>query len=408
MRRRTMNLTDELNWRGFVNQTTLKDINVLNEQKLTFYWGVDPSGDSMHIGHLAMAIMVKHFIAAGHKPILLVGGATGLIGDPDGKSQERELKSREEIETNKQAIIAQYNKIFGSEPQVVDNLDWFSQINYIDFLRDYGKHFSLTQLLDRDFIKSRTGEGGSGISYAEFSYSLIQGYDFLHLMRSCGVTLQISGSDQWGNALSGVELIRKVEGKEAHVFTAPLIIDKTTGKKFGKSEAGAIWLDEKKTSVYQFYQFWLNIDDNSAIDYLKIYTPLSREQVERLARDSISSPSDRAAQKALAFEVTQLVHGRERAESAQKVTEALFGDNSSISQLDHDQLELLSNEIPTVGFGSLSDRLVEKGIVDSKGECRRLIEGGAISVNGEKIDQDIEISEISLVKKGKNTFVLVR
>ncbi len=404
-----MNLSDELQWRGFVNQTTLKDLNVLNEQKLTFYWGVDPSSDSMTIGNLAAAMMVRQFIKAGHKAVLLVGGATGLIGDPDGKAQERDLKTREDIERNKQAIIAQYQKVFdGLDFEVVDNHDWFKEINYVDFLRDYGKHFSMTQLLDRDFIKSRIGEGGSGISYAEFSYSLIQGYDFLHLYREKGVTLQVAGSDQWGNSLAGVELIRKLENESAHVYTTPLIINKTTGEKFGKSEAGAVWLDENKTSVFQFYQFWLNVDDNGVVDYLKVYTPLTHDQIEQLGRESISSPSERAAQKALALEVTKLVHGVERAESAKKVTEVLFGDNSNVSQLDHDQLELLSNEIPTVAFGNLSDRLVEKGIVDSKGECRRLIEGGAISINGEKIDQDVAITAISLVKKGKNSFVLVR
>ena len=404
-----MNLSDELQWRGFVNQTTLKDLNVLNEQKLTFYWGVDPSSDSMTIGNLAAAMMVRQFIQAGHSAVLLVGGATGLIGDPDGKAQERDLKTREDIERNKQAIIAQYQKVFdGLDFEVVDNHDWFKEINYVDFLRDYGKHFSMTQLLDRDFIKSRIGEGGSGISYAEFSYSLIQGYDFLHLYREKGVTLQVAGSDQWGNSLAGVELIRKLENEAAHVYTTPLIINKTTGEKFGKSEAGAVWLDENKTSVFQFYQFWLNVDDNGVVDYLKVYTPLSHDQIEQLGRESISNPSERAAQKALAFEVTKLVHGVERAESAKKVTEVLFGDNSTVSQLDHDQLELLSNEIPTVAFGNLCDVLVEKGIIGSKGECRRLIEGGAISVNGEKIDHDIKITEISLVKKGKNSFVLVR
>lgn len=404
-----MNLSDELQWRGFVNQTTLKDINVLNEQKLTFYWGVDPSSDSMTIGNLAAAMMVRQFIKAGHKAVLLVGGATGLIGDPDGKKEERDLKTRKDVERNKQAIITQYQKVFeGLDFEVVDNNDWFKDINYVDFLRDYGKHFSMTQLLDRDFIKSRIGEGGSGISYAEFSYSLIQGYDFLHLFRDRGVTLQVAGSDQWGNALAGVELIRKLENTSAHVYTTPLIINKTTGEKFGKSEAGAVWLDEKKTSVFQFYQFWLNADDNGVVDYLKVYTPLSHDQIEQLGRENINSPSERTAQKALAFEVTKLVHGVERAESAKKVTEVLFGDNSNVSQLDHEQLELLSNEIPAATFGSLSDLLVEANIVDSKGECRRLIEGGAISVNGEKIDQDIEINEISLVKKGKNSFVLVR
>lgn len=404
-----MNLSDELQWRGFVNQTTLKDINVLNEQKLTFYWGVDPSSDSMTIGNLAAAMMVRQFIKAGHKAVLLVGGATGLIGDPDGKKEERDLKTRKDVERNKQAIITQYQKVFeGLDFEVVDNNDWFKDINYVDFLRDYGKHFSMTQLLDRDFIKSRIGEGGSGISYAEFSYSLIQGYDFLHLFRDRGVTLQVAGSDQWGNALAGVELIRKLENASAHVYTTPLIINKTTGEKFGKSEAGAVWLDEKKTSVFQFYQFWLNADDNGVVDYLKVYTPLSHDQIEQLGRENINSPSERTAQKALAFEVTKLVHGVERAESAKKVTEVLFGDNSNVSQLDHEQLELLSNEIPAATFGSLSDLLVEANIVDSKGECRRLIEGGAISVNGEKIDRDIEINEISLVKKGKNSFVLVR
>ncbi|MBI3494641.1 tyrosine--tRNA ligase [Candidatus Saccharibacteria bacterium] len=403
------NLTDELAWRGFKNQTTLKDLSVLDNQKITFYWGVDPSSDSMHIGHLAMAIMVRHFINAGHQPILLVGGATGLIGDPDGKTEERELKTVEEINHNKQAIVAQYHKIFdGVDFAVVDNYDWFKEIKFVDFLRDYGKNFSLTQLLDRDFVKSRTGEGGSGISYAEFSYSLIQGYDFLHLFREKGVTLQVAGSDQWGNSLSGVELIRKVEGKEAHVYTAPLIINKTTGKKFGKTEEGAVWLDEKKTSVYQFYQFWLNIDDNEAIDYLKIYTDLSRDQIERLGRESVSSPSERAAQKALAFEVTKLVHGRERAENVQKVTEVLFGDNSSVSQLDQNQLELLSGEIPTASFGNVGDRLVEAGLVSSKGEFRRLLEGGAITINGQRASEDSDVSEISLIKKGKNSFLLVR
>lgn len=404
-----MNLSKELAWRGFVNQTTLKDTSVLDNSKITFFLGVDPSADSMHIGHLAMAIMVKHFIKAGHKPILLIGGATGLIGDPDGKKEERELKPREEIEQNKRSIASQYHKIFeGFDFEVVDNYDWFKDIKYIDFLRDYGKYFSVTQLIDRDFVKSRTGEGGSGISYAEFSYSLIQGYDFLHLFREKGVTLQVSGADQWGNSLAGVELIRKVESKEAHVYTAPLIINKATGRKFGKTEDGTIWLDDKKTSVYQFYQFWLNVDDDDAIDYLKIFTLLPHDEIERLALETINTPSARSSQKALAFEVTKLVHGRERAENVRKVTEVLFGDNSAVDQLDQSQLDLLAQEIPSISFGTLSEKLTEAGIVESKGECRRLIEGGAISVNGEKVTEDKDITSISLVKKGKNTFVLVR
>jgi len=327
-----MNLTDELKWRGFVNQTTIKDISKLDNEKLTFYWGVDPSSDSMTVGNLAAAMMVRQFIQAGHKAVLLVGGATGLIGDPDGKNQERDLKTREEVESNKNAIVSQYKTVFeGLDFEVVDNNEWFSHINYVDFLRDYGKHFSMTQLLDRDFVKSRIGEGGSGISYAEFSYSLIQGYDFLHLFREKGVTLQVSGADQWGNSLAGVELIRKIENKSADVYTTPIIINKSTGQKFGKSEAGAVWLDEKKTSVYQFYQFWLNVDDDGVIDYLKIYTLLSREQIDRLGVESVNNPSERAAQKALAYEVAKLVHGSERADSAKKVTEVLFGNNSDVN-----------------------------------------------------------------------------
>ncbi len=404
-----MSLSEDLKWRGFVNQTTIKDISKLDDEKLTFYWGVDPSSDSMTVGNLAAAMMVRQFMNAGHKAILLIGGATGLIGDPDGKNQERDLKPREEIEANKKAIVSQYSKIFeGLDFEVVDNYDWFKDIKYVDFLRDYGKHFSMTQLLDRDFVKSRIGEGGSGISYAEFSYSLIQGYDFLHLFREKGVTLQVSGSDQWGNSLAGVELIRKIENQSADVYTTPIIINKYTGQKFGKSEEGAIWLDDKKTSVYRFYQFWLNVDDDGVIDYLRVYTLLSREQIDRLGVESVSNPSDRAAQKTLAFEVTKLVHGSDRAESVRKVTEVLFGDNSNVNQLDQDQLKLLSDEIPTTTFGTLSDRLLEKGIVESKGEFRRLLDGGAFSVNGQKITEDQEISEISLVKKGKNIFILVQ
>lgn len=224
-----MTLSEELQWRGFVNQTTLADPKELDGAPLKFYWGVDPSARSMHIGQLAMAMMIKHFIAHGHEATLLVGGATGMIGDPDGKALERELKSLDEVERNKAGIAAQYRALFdGSTFAVVDNYDWFKEFGYLSFLRDIGKHFSMTQLLDRDFVKSRVGEGGAGISYAEFSYSLIQGYDFLHLFRERGITLQIAGADQWGNSISGVQLIRKLENQDAHIWTAPLVINKTS------------------------------------------------------------------------------------------------------------------------------------------------------------------------------------
>ncbi len=274
-------------------------------------------------------------------------------------------------------------------------------------MRDIGKHFSMTQLLDREFVKARIGEGGTGISYAEFSYSLIQGYDFLHLFREKGVTLQLCGADQWGNSLAGVELIRKIEGKESHVFSMPLIINKATGIKFGKSEEGAIWLDEKKTSVYQFYQFWLNVDDEETIDYLKIYTLLSKDKVEELGRSVKSDPAARLAQKTLAYEVTKTVHGEAKAKNAKKVTEVLFGGQSA-GDLSQEEQSMLSHEIPVAKKGSsLTEILTESGVTGSKGEVRRLIEAGAVSVNGQKATADKVISEVSLVKKGKNQFIFI-
>lgn len=402
-----MTLSEELQWRGFVNQTTLPDIEAINEPR-TFYWGVDPSADSMTIGNLAPAMMVRHMIAHGHKPILLVGGATGRIGDPDGKKQERDLKSTEEIEKNVAGLARQYEQIFeGYEFDIVDNYDWFSGLNYLEFLRDVGKHVSLTQMLDRDFVQSRIGEGGEGISYAEFSYSLIQGYDFLHLFREKGATLQVAGADQWGNSIAGVQLIRRLEGAESHVWTAPLVINKQTGVKFGKSEGGAIWLDAEKTSPYKFYQFWLNIDDDTAEDMVKIYTLLDHDTVESLIHDHQQNPGARALQKTLAREVTELIHGRERRESVERVTAVLFGgeDFHSLSESDLDEL---AREIPVATKGSVVEVLVGSGAASSNGEARKLIANNGISVNGQKISEDQDITESSLVKKGKNAFVLVR
>lgn len=403
-----MTLSEELQWRGFVNQTTLKSVTELDEKQFTFYFGVDPSAHSMQIGNLAAAMMVRHFIAHGHKAILLVGGATGMIGDPDGKSEERELKPLDEIAANKEGIATEYTRVFdGMDFTIVDNYDWFKNINYLDFLRTVGKHFSMTQLLDRDFVKSRIGEGGAGISYAEFSYALIQGYDFLHLYREYGVNLQICGSDQWGNSIVGAQMIRKLEGGEAHVYSTPLVINKTTGKKFGKSEGGAIWLNENETSVYKFYQFWLNADDEGVFDYIKIYTLLSKDEVEELQQRAQANPGAREAQKVLAFEVTKLVHGEARAKSVERVTNVLFGDEN-IQALSQDEQELLANEIPTGTLGQdIVTLLVETGLAKSKGEARRLIANQAVSVNGEKIAESKTLHEISLVKKGKNSFILV-
>ena len=404
-----MTLSEELSWRGFVNQMTFADIKELDAETRTLYWGVDPSADSMTIGHLAPAMMLRHFINHGYRAILLVGGATGMIGDPDGKKQERSLKTPEEVAHNVEGLVAQYHRIFeGQTFEVVDNHDWFRDMGYLEFLREVGKHMSMTQLLDREFIKSRIGEGGEGISYAEFSYALIQGYDFLHLFREKGATLQVAGADQWGNSIAGVSLIRKLENTEAHVFTTPLIINKSTGVKFGKSEDGAVWLDPAKTSPYKFYQFWLNVDDETAEDLIKIFTLLDRETIEALISDHQANPGARTLQKTLAREVTDLVHGRERRESVERVTGALFGD-TAFDTLNDADLGALAIEIPTVPLGnSVIETLTATGLVASNSEARRLIAGGAISVNGQKIVDDMQITEKSLVKKGKNSFVLVR
>lgn len=404
-----MKLSEELTWRGFVNQTTYDDISILDDEPISFYWGVDPSSNSMTIGNFAAAMMVRHFIDHGHKAHLLVGGATGMIGDPDGKADERNLKTLEEIAKNKAGIAAQYNNIFaGKDFTMVDNYDWFKDMNYLDFLRLVGKHVPMSQMLGREFIQSRLGVEGSGISYAEFSYSLIQGYDFVHLSREYGVSLQVCGADQWGNSIAGVDLIRRMDGKEAHVYSTPLIINKATGVKFGKSEGGAIWLDDKKTSVYKFYQFWLNSDDAGVIDYAKIYTLLSKEEIDQLEIKTNENPSERVAQKTLAREVTCLVHGKERTDSVERVTDVLFG-NTKFQTLQSDDIEELSKEIPTLGIGkTIIESLVESGVSTSNGEARRLIVNGAISINGIKISEDQSINTASLIKKGKNSFILVR
>lgn len=404
-----MSLSEELTWRGFVGNTTLKDITELDNKQFNFYIGVDPSSDSMTIGNLASAMMVRHFIASGHNAYLLVGGATGLIGDPDGKATERDSISPEEVEANKQKIRSQYDQLFaGQNYQIVDNYDWFKDIKYLDFLRDVGKFVPLSSMVARDFVKSRLGAEGSGISYAEFSYALIQGYDFLHLYKNNDVNLQLCGVDQTGNVLAGIDLIRRKEGGEAHLFAMPLVINKLTGVKFGKSESGAVWLDENKTSVYQFYQFWLNDDDANAIDHLKLYTMLDRSNIEAIEAEHKANPQDRKAQKTLAKEVTSIVHGSDRADSAIRVTEVLFG-HGAFENLNEADKEMLAREIPSVNQGSsIVDALVSSGLAESNGAARRLLESGAVSINGQKITEDTHLDKSCLIKKGKNSFVLVK
>lgn len=402
-----MKLSKELTWRGFVNQMTFSDISELDEAPRSLYFGVDPSGPGMQIGNLASAMMVRQFAAKGHTVYLLLGGATGMIGDPDGKLDERDLRAVEEIEANKAEIRRQYESLFdGLDIHIVDNNDWFQHINYLTFLRDIGKHVPMSMMLGRDFIQTRLGEGGSGISYAEFSYSLIQAYDFLYLYREHGVSLQLCGADQWGNAIAGVDMVRRIEAGEAHVLSAPLIINHATGRKFGKTEGGAVWLNPALTSPYKFYQFWLNVDDLGVIEYMKVYTLLPQEEVESIAAEHEAAPEKRTAQKRLAYEVTSIVHGRERADAARDATAVLFGGATPEGD---DVMNVLAEELPTATLGSMvSDALVAAGVAKSKGEVRRLIAGAAISVGGHKITEDCTVDTPSLIKKGKNTFVLVR
>lgn len=404
-----MKLSADLKWRNLINQTTYTDLDVFDGQPIKFYLGVDPSADSMTIGNLAAMVTVRRFIEAGHKAYLLIGGATGQIGDPDGKKDERILKDQKTIDNNKRGIVKQFRQLFNNQPfMIVDNYDWFKDMNYIAFLRQVGKHVPMSQMLEREFVKSRLGEDGTGLSYAEFSYSLIQGYDFLHLYREHGLTLQFCGADQWGNSITGVDLIRRIEGGEAHVMSMPLVVNKATGRKFGKSEDGAIWLDENKTSVYKFYQFWLNLDDEGVIDYTKVYTLLTKEQIEDIDALHQENPAARVAQRTLAREVTTLVHGEERAKSVEKVSNVLFG-KANFSSLDADDIDMLAQEIPTASVGqTISQILINTNVAKSKGEARRLLQSNAISINGDKINEDQEINQLSLLKKGKNNFVLIK
>lgn len=404
-----MTLSEELIWRGFVNQTTLTDLAVLDTQNITFYHGFDASSDSQTIGNLAAMMLDMAFLRHGHKGILLAGGATSLIGDPGGKESERALQDEATIRRNVKNAETQLRHIFrGHDFTLVNNLDWYKTMNVLDYLRDIGKHFSISTLVQRDYIARRIGAGGTGMSYTEFSYTILQGYDFLHLFDTHGCTLQLAGSDQWGNGLSGIELIRRVHGAEAHVMTLPLVINKATGKKFGKSEDGAVWLDEEKTSVYAFYQFWLNIDDEGVIDYLKIYTVLGKAEIEDITERSRQAPQERIAQKTLAYEVTSIVHGKARASSARAVSEVLFG-GKPISDATADDIAMLQREIPYVTRkeGTVVSALIEAGFAQSKGEANRLIAAGAVSVDSQKITVDQVLSAPSLLKCGKNRFALV-
>lgn len=402
-----LKLAEELKWRGLIKDNTFADVDDLNKTG-TFYLGIDATADGLTVGNLAIIILALRLARAGWQAILLMGGGTTLVGDPGGKDEERELLSRETIIKNVEIIEKQVKNIFQDEKFIMlDNYDWLSKLKYVDFLRDVGKHFSMTELMQRDFVVERMGEGGKGISYAEFSYSLVQGYDYLYLHKNHGATLQIGGSDQWGNLLSGVTLIRKKDKKEVNALSMPLIVDNTTGKKFGKSEEGAVWLDAKKTSPYKFYQFWLNVDDEGVEGYLKIYTELDSEELGELMSKFAKDKSARVAQKRLAYEVTKLVHGEEVAKSQVHIADAL--QQQSISGLTPTEAKVLKEEMPGAvvkSSDSIVDILAKTGLVASNSEARTLLASGAVYINGEALPDGADslkayAGQTVFVRKGK-------
>lgn len=403
-----MTFYEELEWRGLVNQISSPDlIEKLNKGGLTFYIGTDPTADSLHLGHYSSFLITKRLKQAGHHPILLVGLATGLIGDPRG-TVERELKQKEEVFRNYESLKAQVEKVFGFE--VVNNYDWINNMNVIDFFRDYGKYINVGYMLTKDHVRRQME---NGISYAEFSYMLIQAIDFKHLHETRGVDLQVAGSDQWGNITTGIELIRKTTGDEVYALTMPLVTD-SQGNKFGKSEGNALWLDKEKTSPYELYQFLINAEDSQVITYLKRLTFLTPEQIADIESSHNAQPEKRIAQKALAREIITDLHGKEEFEKAVDISEKLFaGDFKSLSLRD---IKAGMRNVPRVKLapGSLADALVNSRICSSKREAREFIINGAISLNGEvvkdpssDITPDLAIEgEILIIRRGKKKFYL--
>ncbi len=409
-------LLDELAWRGLLHQNTDGLAEALARGSVSAYCGFDPTASSMHVGNLIPVMGLMHLQRAGHRPIVVVGGGTGMIGDPSGKTVERQLNTPEIVAENTKGLRRQLEKflVFGGKnaAEMRDNADWLQQLGAIDFMRDVGKHFTINYMMQKDSVQSRLE---SGMSYTEFSYMLLQAYDYRELFRRDGVTLQVGGSDQWGNITAGLELIRRTEGGEAHAMTFPLVAN-SSGTKFGKTESGSVWLDPERTSPYQFYQFWINIDDRDAGRYLRYFTLLNREEIESLEREMAERPQDRAAQQSLAMEVTTRVHGSEAAAIAGEVSRILFSKGDPLS-LSADALQVLSKEVPfaeNATFTSVIDWLVDLKLAASKGAARRLIEQGGVSVNGQKIvgatahPCDPLLGEYYLVKKGARDYGLVR
>ena len=412
-----MTLSQELQWRGFVQDSTFGELKELDKKTWTFYIGFDASAPSQTIGNLASIMACRVFLRRGHKAVILAGGATSLIGDPGGKDKERSLQDEQTVATNVANARAQLEAILGDYKfELVNNLDWLGKLNVIPYLRDIGKHFSMSSLIQRDYIAQRLGEDGGGISYTEFSYTLLQGIDYLHLFDNYGCRLQLGGSDQWGNCLSGVELIRRTRGQTAHALTLPLIIDKSTGKKFGKSETGAVWLDPQATSPYNFYQFWLSSSDGGVIDYLKVFTDLDKPTIETLAKDHQAKPAKRAAQKRLAAEVTKLVHGNQALEIAEAVTEFVFGHQQTLTATIKETIlaELPVYQVADLDCLDLSQALVELTLADSKSQAKQLLASGAIrSRSGQQLSGGDNLKryleeDLMILRRAKNQLAVLR
>lgn len=409
-----MTLYEDLQWRGLIKDVAGEDIkDKLNNEKISFYWGTDPTADSLHLGHYSSLITAKRLAKAGHHPILLVGGATGLIGDPR-PTAERELIAKETVEKNIEGIKAQVLRIFDGNAEIVNNYDWMKDFSFLDFLRDIGKYINVSYMLGKDIISRRLE---SGITFAEFSYTLIQGYDFLHLFRSKNCVLQAEGADQWGNITTGLELIRKIEGKEAYGFTMPLVLDKY-GNKFGKSAGNALWLDINKTSSYELYQYLINVDDSMVVSYLKIFTFLSREEIEELEAKNAANPELREAHKALAREIITDLHGAAEYEKAVNISNALFSGN--VKALSLADIKVGFKDVPTVEIEdngtTLIDVLVNNKICSSRREAREFLNAGSITLNGDKVtDENLAITrdlaiegEVIVLRRGKKKNYIVK
>ncbi len=428
-----MNFVDELKWRGMVHTMMPGTEELLSGGKMvTAYLGIDPTADSLHIGHLCGVMMLRHFQRAGHKPLALVGGATGMIGDPSGKSQERNLLNEATLRHNQEAIKAQLARFldFDSDApnraELVNNYDWMKEFSFLDFAREVGKHITVNYMMAKDSVKRRlNGEARDGLSFTEFTYQLLQGYDFLHLYRHKGCRLQMGGSDQWGNITTGTELIRRTDGGEAYALTCPLIT-KADGGKFGKTESGNVWLDAARTSPYKFYQFWLNVSDADAEKYLKIFTFLTQDEIAALADEHAGDPGRRPMQKRLAEEVTVMVHGRDAYNAALDASQILFSNNAGeqLRRLDEQTLLDIFEGVPTfeidaarleAGIPVLDMLAVETGVFSSKGEARKMIQGNGLSINKDKYtdpngtitSQHLLNGRYILVQRGKKNYFLI-